>query len=236
MRPFTIGTHNLHDEAGVPTRFADLVLFTEAIPHTIEQVARPDAAPPLTPVDQLRRSTAIAATRLAGYGVVVVHPQPDLVLMYRRRLFKRRGPCHYHRVVDGVPHVTPNRGTAWQLLEHRGTGILVAAVWEHRINAAFEPFVRGEPQFRRLSWQQHTDHTNDLIARLRDSGYLVLSGGDVNTPRGVDGYMLGSERGEGFDRLALAAPKPREWRLSAPEYLSRKGSDHPRLRATVTGR
>lgn len=217
---FTFGTHNLHDEAGVPTFFADVVIFTEAIAPTI--------------IAKAKQKAAHAKARLAGYSIVVCHQQPDLVIAFRRRLFKRRGPLSYQRKVDGVPKVTPNRGTAWLPLEHRVSGDLFAVEAEHRINAAFRPFIRGEAAFRRDAWHRHTAYSCDLANRLRDSGYVVLPGGDLNTPRHQAGYpgVRGvQELGEHFDRLAVT---PRwSWCIDRLTQLSRKGSDHPRLRVTV---
>lgn len=217
---FTFGTHNLHDEAGVPTFFADVLVFTEAIAPTI--------------VAKAKQKAAHAAARLAGYAVVVCHEQPDLVIAYRRRLFKRRGPLSYKRLVDGIPHVTPNRGTAWLALEHRATPQLFAVIAEHRINAAFPPYVRGEEQLRRDAWHRHTAYTCDLVARLRDSGYVALPAGDLNTPRYQAGYPGVRGIHEVQTDLQRQAIAPRwKWTLTNPEQLSRQGSDHPRDRATV---
>lgn len=213
---FTLGTHNTLDGEGRESMFADLLFFTEAA---------------LTPRDHAR---FIAR----GFGLLECPEQRDLAIAYRRSLFRRRDRIHYHRVVDGVAGVTPNRGTAWLTLEHRATATAIAAVWEHRINAAFPPYVRGEPVFRRKAWHDHTDHTLDLIDRLVTSRYLVLAGGDVNTPDGVRGYWPALERGFHFDRLALRVepdgnPHELPWSLGPTEYLSNLGSDHPRLRVQV---
>lgn len=220
---FTFGTHNLHDESGVPTFFADVVIFTEAIAPTI--------------IAKAKRKSAHAKARLAGYRVIVCHQQPDLVIAFRRRLFKRRGPLSYERKVDGVAHVTPNRGTAWLAVEHRASGALFAVVAEHRINAAFRPFIRGEAAFRQAAWRRHTAYSCSLVTRLSDSGYVALPGGDLNTPRDQAGYptVRGlQELGEHWDRLAVA---PRwAWSIDHLAQLTRKGSDHPRLRVTVRRR
>lgn len=197
--------------------FADLILFTEAT---------------VTLRDRVR-------FRAGGYSLLVCKAQPDLAIAYRRALFRKASGIHYHRVVDGVPGVTPNRGTAWIPLVHKPTRTPVAAVWEHRINAAFPPYVRGEPKFRRRAWNEHTDWTLDLMDRLTTSAYLVLAGGDVNTPDSVRGYWPALERGFHFDRLALRVERddnPHElpWSLGPSDYLSNAGSDHPRLRAKVT--
>lgn len=222
---FTLGTHNLHDEAGQPTRFADLILFTEAIPHTVD-----DALSRPTPSQRARALVARTKLRATGYAVVVVRHQPDLIIAWRRRVFRRMGPLSYERVVDGVPHVTPNRGTAWLPLQHRATGRRIAAVWEHRINAAFPPFVRGEPKFRADMWRAHTAHSTNLVETLHAAGWLVVAGGDENTPEHIHAYPTMREVGHSFDRLALRGPRAH---IGQPFYLSRKGSDHPRLRASV---
>lgn len=204
---FTLGTHNTLDGRARPTTFADLILFTEAN---------------VTGLDRLR-------FRAAGYGLLVCREQPDLAVGWRRDLFKREGEISYHRIVTGVPEVTPNRGTAWLPLVHRPTLVPVAAVWEHRINAAFPPYVRGEGTFRRRAWRDHTNYTLDLIDRLAGSRYLCLAGGDVNTPERVPGYWPNVERGERLDRLALGLDDVEAWQLGDAQYLSTAGSDHPRL-------
>lgn len=220
---FTLGTHNLHDEAGVPTFFADVIIFTEAVAPTI--------------VAKARQKLAHAQGRLRGYRIAVCHQQPDLVIAYRRRLFKAAGPISYNQYVDGVPGVTPNRGTGMQILELRHVYQLVPVVFEHRINAwhSSQPD-RGERVFRRRMWMKHTSGTLDILERLRDSIGLALAGGDVNTPDGIAGYSLDGvlERGDHLDRLALARDrKHRRAELGPATYLSRKGSDHPRVRVTV---
>lgn len=217
---FTLGTHNTLDGAARPTMFADVVLFTEAA-VTLRDRAR------------FLRS---------GYALVVCRQQRDLAIAYRRALFERAGDIHYAQVVEGVPGVTPNRGTAWLPLDHRATGDRFAVVWEHRINAAFPPYERGEPEFRRAAWKAHTDHTLDLVDRLTTSGWIVPMGGDVNTPPNVRGYWPHPERGRALDRLAVAVnghknfrPDPvARWVIGDAQYLSNAGSDHPRLRATIT--
>lgn len=215
---FVWGGHNLHDQAGVPTMFADAVIFTEAIPHTIQD----DLGRPTT-----HQAAARTRLRLTGHTVAVCRQQPDLVFVCRRRLFKITGQS-YKRYVIGRPKVTPNRGT-WVLFTiHRPTGRQVAFVGEHRINAGFWPWIRGEARFRETSWETHTQGTLDTIERLHDSGWTVCAGGDLNTPHGVSGYHgTLHEVGTSLDRLGSTA------RIGGFESLSRKGSDHPRVRATV---
>lgn len=202
---FSLGTHNLEDEHGTPTFFADVVIYTEAVPRRIRD-----------------RLNALRA----GYKLVVCHEQPDLVVAVRKRLFKVKG-TGYKRYVTGIPKVTPNRGTFvvyTQTADHKPLAIIA----EHRINAAFPPYIRGEAEFRRKAWKSHTDGTWDTIRRLIDSGYVVCGGGDVNTPEGIPGYPIGlHERGHHYDRLFANRP------IGQVTYKSRKGSDHPRLIATV---
>lgn len=219
---FTWGTHNLHDEQGIPTMFADAVMFTEAIPHTIVD----DLGTP-TIRARAARAARHAKLRSTGHAVITCRQQPDLVFVCRRRLFKVTGRS-YTKYVDGRRRVTPNRGTFIVFATHRETGKPIAFVGEHRINAAFRPWIRGERTFREAAWKRHTDGTWDTIRRLIDSGYVVCAGGDVNTPEGIPGYPIYMhERGDHYDRLASTV------QLGPAEYLSRKGSDHPRLRVTV---
>lgn len=214
MTTFSLGAHNLHDEAGVPTFFADVVIFTEAVAPTIKAKAKQRAAH--------------AKARLAGYSIAVCAQQRDLVVAYRRKLFKITGRS-YTQYVDGVPRVSPNRGTFLLFLQPRAGGSQIVIVAEHRINAAFQPWIRGERAFRIRMWRKHTDGTLETIRRLKDSKYQVAAGGDLNTPHGISGYEGKlREAGEHFDRLGTTGE------FSLVDVLSRKGSDHNRIRAVVT--
>ena len=63
---------------------------------------------------------------------------------------------------------------------------------------------------------------------LKKKGYTIYAGGDLNTPIGVSGYRgVLNEVGRKYDRLGST----RE--LTDAKRLSRLGSDHFRLRATV---
>lgn len=209
MRPFTLGTHNLLDGAGKVTPFADLILFTEF------------------PVTLVGRSQAMAALRLHGYFTTSDRRQPDLVIAAQRHLFTRRGKTYTH-VIDGVPKVTPNRGTLVALLVQRSTGVDLAAVVEHRVNAWYPPFIRGEAKFRADAYHRHAKVSADIIERLETSGYRVVAGGDPNAPHGVNAYALTRlhERGDHLDRVASR-------RIGPGERLTKEGSDHWRLRAEV---
>lgn len=195
------GTHNLHDTTGKATPFADVIIFTEAIPALVKEQLPPD------------------------YRVVVCRSQKDLIIAYRKNSgFKRalRRP-RYHKIVDGVAKVTPNRGTFWVYGKLNGKKCVVIA--EHRINAAFPPYIRGEDRFRKAMWIKHTAFTTRLIDRLKAAGKIVLAGGDLNTPRGVKGYTGSlTEVGDHFDRLGVHGVKAR-----SPKVLSKEGSDHNRL-------
>lgn len=198
------GTHNLHDEAGRPTPFADIIVFTEAIPSEVKRVLEP-----------------------LGYVVRVCRRQKDLVIAYRRGSFKMRGIPRYKKVVDGIAQVTPNRGTFWinGILDDKPTTIIA----EHRINAAFEPFIRGEGLFRARMWRKHTQFTQSLIERLQGRGKNILAGGDLNTPRLVRGYGgLLREYGGGFDRLGVGGRRSGDVRLGGDA-----GSDHKKLSVEV---
>jgi hypothetical protein len=198
----TLGTHNLHDETGHPTPFADVILFTEAIHSEVR--------------DELATT----------HDVYVCWQQRDLIIAVSKRLEQGRVKRHYRLVHPGVAKVTPHRGTFWLTL--RLNGQPCAIVVEHRINAAFPPFKRGEPWFRRAMWRRHTRVTLRIIARHRRKFRHVLCGGDVNTPRGVKGYPGLHEVGDHYDRLASTRP------LRDLVVMSRMGSDHPRLRARVS--
>lgn len=198
----TLGTFNTWDGKGTVTPFCDVLLLTEAIPAKVRG--------------------ELATT----HTVYVCKWQKDLVIAIRNTLTQDRVKPHYRLVHPGVAKVTPHRGTFWLTLRLNGqpTAILV----EHRINAAFPPFKRGEPWFRPAMWRRHTRITMRIIARQRRKFRHVLAGGDVNTPRGIKGYPGLHEVGDHYDRLASSRP------LRDLVVMSRKGSDHPRLRARVS--
>jgi len=194
------GTHNLHDEAGRPTAFADIIVFTEAVASEVRDALEPK-----------------------GYVVVVCSEQKDLVIAYKKGTFVPKGKPHYRLIHGGVAGVTPHRGTFWLKGTLRGKKTVV--IVEHRINAAFAPFVRGEPKFRQSMWRKHTRFTVGLIKRFIERGWVVLAGGDLNTIRSVKGYRgTLKEYGQHFDRLGTHGVRSRGFVV-----LSRAGSDHPRI-------
>jgi hypothetical protein len=149
--------------------------------------------------------------------------QQDLVIAVDRELgWSLRE--HYKRAHWGVRKVTPHRGTYWLTNDI----VKVALLVEHRINAGFPPYKRGEALFRKTMWAMHTAMTLKIIRRLKKQGYTVYAGGDLNTPVGVSGYKgVLNEVGRKYDRLGST----RE--LTDARRLSPLGSDHFRLRATV---
>lgn len=195
----TIGTHNLLDGKAPATPFADVAFFTEAVPAHV------------------RREVGDT------HAVYVCRKQRDLVIAVNKSLGWEMVP-HYKRAHWGIAKVTPNRGTYWLTNDKH----MVALVDEHRINAAFPPYRRGEHLFRRLAWWSHTRMTLRIIRRLIRKGYTVHAGGDLNTPRGVSGYDgVLNERGTHYDRLGSTRP------LGPGKVLSRLGSDHWRIKAKV---
>ena len=218
----TIGTHNLHDRDGIPTFFADVIGFTEAVPARI----------------QARKAArwAKARARLVGFLIVVCSHQRDLVMALRRWHYKVTD-TRYVPVHGGVAKVTPHRGTF--VVEtvrrvgklRRAKGRREVFILSHRINAAFPPFIRGEATFRAEKWRDHTEVDESLARKYLAAGWVVHAMGDWNTPRGVDGMLaLPYEAGRGFDRIASSEP------LRCVEVLDRKGSDHHRLRAMMDDR
>jgi hypothetical protein len=168
-----------------------------------------------------------ARARLGGYRVRVCRRQRDLVFVCRRRVW-RITRTRYVPVHGGRAEVTPHRGTFVIEVVRRSTGALEVFLVPHRINAAFPPFVRGEAAFREERWHEHADTDDDLANEYRERGFEVHALGDVNTPPGVLGFAaLPWEVGRGFDRIASTVD------LVDVEYLSRAGSDHPRLRARL---
>ena len=209
----SIGTHNLLDGAGEPTKFADYLLFTESDPDAIRAKLGDD------------------------YEVRVCKQQRDLVIAWRKGTFtpklNRRGKerIGYKLVHPGVRKVTPHRGTFW-IIGYDSEGVECVLVVEHRINAAFPPFRRGERFYRPKMWRMHKRVTLRRVRRWLKKGLRVYAGGDLNTPRNVLGYdgvlwERGSNAGHGFDRLGSSEM------LEGGEELSHMGSDHPRLRSAV---
>lgn len=210
---FTVACHNLHDHTGTVTLFADLIVFTEAIPERVQ-----------------------AAVKGTAFRASVCRRQRDLVVVWDNRIFRRDWlrPARYRKYVDGIAKVTPNRGTYTRPLvirrKHRvkGRPHKVDVNAEHRINAAFPSQTdRGERDFRKQMWERHTAGTLATMARQEDQGRLVIGAGDVNTPPNERGYNGFHEAGHGYDRIASNVP------LTDFERLSPVGSDHNRIRAVV---
>lgn len=199
----SLGTHNTLDGRAPGTAFADVICFTESIP------------------DKLMRE--LIKTHL----VFTCRFQHDLVIAVRKTLPVRNVKMHYRLVHPGIARVTPHRGVFWitfDLLD-----VKHAVVCEHRINAAFPPYKRGEAHFRRAMWRRHTRIAKKIIARLMRNERKVLAGGDLNTPRGISGYQgLLKEVGGGLDRLGSHG-----YGLKNVRHMSTMGSDHHRVRASA---
>lgn len=194
----TLGTFNTLDGKGVVTDFADVLLLTEAIPAKVRA--------------ELRDT----------HDVYVCERQKDLAIAVRKSLGWNDLEPHYKKAHWGVRKVTPNRGTFWLTSEEHKVALLV----EHRINAGFPPYKRGEGLFRKTMWEIHTRLTLRIIRRLKRQGYELYTGGDLNTPANISGYRGAlEEAGPSLDRLGSTR------HLSDVEVLSRMGSDHHRLKA-----
>ena len=218
---FRFGTHNLHDEAGRPAMFADLVIFTEAV------------------ADRVRERLGGRTARV-WRKVVVCQQQRSLVVVVNRLLFVVEG-TEYRRAHGGRAEVTPARGTFVVLLRVRFTQIRAAAVAEHRINAWFPPYARGEGTFRAQCWHTHRDLTLAWIRELEADGRVVFAGGDLNTPCDVDGYggrLV--EVSRSYDRLGVSRCVTDEHGSPVVVHLDdfrrgpRRGSDHGEISAAVT--
>lgn len=220
MRTLAVGEHNLRDEHGVPSFFGDVLLFTEAVPRRIRARRR----------KLLSRALARSRARLAGTRIVSHRRDRSLAAAFPRDLLQLTSKT-YHRAHAGIAKVTPHRGTLVLRCRTRDTDRKVAIVVEHRINAAFPPYKRGEPLLRMRLWEEHTTLTLRLIDELEAEGYFVIAGGDLNVPREVLGYQDRlREISTSLDRLACSD----DGRWSAFERLSPNGSDHHRIRATLT--
>lgn len=203
----SVGTHNLLDGKGTATPFADLLLFTEAIPYLVRQ--------------QIGKSHEVRSCP----------EQRDLTVAWRRTLPVEELGAHYFPVVtreEAEAGVTPHRGT-W-VLKLRLHDTRVKVLIGHRINAAFPPFKRGEDAFRAEEWTQHRTTDARIIIVAKRNGWEVIAGGDLNTPPDVAGYphsLRLAEARKGLDRIATTGA------IIGARNLSRVGSDHPRLKCEV---
>lgn len=203
----TVGTHNLLDGVGRATPFADLILFTEAVPYAVRQ--------------------DIGDT----HAVRSCPQQRDLTIAWNLDLDVQEIGDFYHLAHNGRAEVTPHRGTWVQLLKIEGERIKVPVT--HRINAAHPPYIRGEAAFRRRNWQHHKRIDTGIVRRAIDTDWHVIAGGDYNTPPHVLAFPLRlglAEEKRGLDRIATTG------RIvpGSVDVLSHAGSDHPRLRVEVT--
>lgn len=220
MTAFTVGEHNLHDESGIPSFFADVLLFCEAVPRRIRARRR----------RMVTRTIARARARLAGTRIVSHRRDRSLAVAFPRDLLAMTSKA-YHRAHPGIAEVTPHRGTLVLRCRTRESDRKVALLVEHRINAAFPPYKRGEPLVRMRLWEEHTTMTLRLVDELEAEGYFVIAGGDLNVVRDVLGYQGRlREISTSLDRIACSEAG----RWSGFERLSPNGSDHHRIRATLT--
>lgn len=198
----SFGTHNTLDGRAPGTAFADVICFTEAIPDKL--------------VRELIKTHFIFTCRF----------QKDLAIAVRKTLPITNVKKRYRLVHPGIARVTPHRGVFWITFEL--LGVRHAVVCEHRINAAFPPYKRGERIYRPRMWRLHTMIAKRIIARLMRRGRKVLAGGDLNTPRSIPGYQgLLQEVGGGLDRLGSHG-----YHLKNVRHMSPMGSDHHRVRAS----
>lgn len=216
MQTFTFGTHNLHDQAAHATPFADIILFTEA--------------------PKGRTGARALRAKLPGYVIAQCRRQSSLVIAYRKTgPFKPRRlkPSRFIRAHGGRKRVTPMRGT-WCLIgtlhdEPAAVGV------EHRINRSYRA-ARGS--FRRKKWREHKRKSGRFVRHQEKRGRLALIGGDTNcAPRGSHKFahlayagVPVNERGRHLDRLGI----DKQLRAGKAVYLSKAGSDHPRLYVEVS--
>lgn len=185
----------------------------------------------LTPFADIILVTEAIATKVRAeladtHDVYPCRWQRDLAIAISKTLDAERVRTHYRPVHPGIAKVTPHRGEFWLTLRLEGddTAIQVG----HWINAAFPPYRRGEARFRRAMWRRHQRIALRIIRRHIAKGRTVYAGGDLNTIPGVLGYAgVLHEVGAHFDRLASTR------RLPVAQRLSKNGSDHHRLKASV---
>lgn len=201
----TFGGHNLLDGKGRASGFADIIGFTEA-PSVLEVLR--DLGP--------------------EYYAKECGLQKDLVIAWRKDRDIRIKGDRYFPAHPGRKLVTPARGT-WKIR----FGVLsedVEVILDHRINAAFPPFIRGEKVFRLAMWKLHTGISKALARRAKRRGHIVVALGDPNCSPSMTAYgkVLPHEYGAPEkDRIASNR------RLVDGETLSKEGSDHHRIRAGI---
>jgi hypothetical protein len=196
----TIGTHNLLDGEAEAMPFAQVIMFTEAPPNIYSD--------PVNKTHTLYRS----------------RKQRDLVIAIRDNLVWSMNDVklHYRLVHIGIIKVTPHRGIFWITFTYEGKKY--AIICEHRINAWFPPFKRGEAKLRNRWWHKHTHMSNKIQKRLLDKGYIIIAGGDPNAPEGVNAYPFLNETVEmHFDRVACSKP------IYNSQELDKGGSDHHKV-------
>jgi hypothetical protein len=197
-----LGTHNLLDGKAEAEAFGcDVVGYTEAPPDIYDD--------------------DVSAT----HKLFRPRQQRDLVIALRRSIAEEAINVkeHYRLVHIGVIKVTPHRGIFWITFEYMGK--LYAIIVEHRINAWYRPWRRGERYFRSRMWRLHTWRSNRIQRKLLAKGYIVIAMGDPNAPEGVKAYPLLNETQDAhMDRVAASFP------LGDTEELGKEGSDHHRLR------
>lgn len=209
QRKVTVGTWNTLDGKADESTFGkDIVIFTEAIPL------------------EVRRELS------ATHVIYVCQDQKDLVLAVHRRLGPRLRDQEYRKAHGGIRKVTPKRGT-WKLeIELTAIDRWLHAILDHRINAAFAPWIRGEALIRARFWKKHTSISKDMIRESKQTipplG-LILYGGDPNTPATVSavGKVLPHEAGTGKDRLAANR------KINDVKVGPKNGSDHHQLSGTI---
>jgi hypothetical protein len=202
-----VDTHNLLDgQAEARGLGASVVLFCEA------------------PKDLLRKKTK---DRVKGtHKLFRVRRQRDLVIALKKSIADEaiKVRKHYKLVHVGRKKVTPHRGIFWITFEYRGEKY--AIICEHRINAWYAPWIRGEKKFRTEKWHKHTAASNKIQRRLIDKGYIIIAGGDPNAPEGVEAYPLLNETIKAhLDRVAMSDE------IGNVRIMKKGGSDHHRLRA-----
>lgn len=209
QRLITFGTWNTLDgKADESTFTKDVIIFTEAMPAEVRR--------------ELGKTHAI----------YVCQDQKDLVLAVHRRLKPRMREQDYRKAHGGIPKVTPKRGSWRTLIELTAIDRWLDGVWDHRINAAFPPFIRGERIIRSRFWKKHTRITKDMLREakaLANEFTLVAYGGDPNTPERVTavGNVLAHEEGTGKDRIAANRP------IKDFTVGPKNGSDHHRISGSI---
>jgi hypothetical protein len=124
-----------------------------------------------------------------------------------------------------VYNICRDRYVSWVVLRNRTTGQTIARWNTHFVPNAWAPYHVSRLGARRAAWHRQARVTTQVIRELRDLGYLVVGGGDVNRhySQFLGDLVAYDTDGSRFDYLTHVP----DWRLvSGSGYSAPLYSDH----------